>query len=152
MKSWSVTQKSVTLSSAEAELAACVKATSEAIGILQMTESLGRKMDGEIYVDSSAALAVVGRKGTGKLRHVRVGQLWIQQTAEDETVAYRKIHGKANPADICTKNVNQKVVDTALDKIGLHIRDGRAQESLGVSALSVGTAFPRTVAEKPAMR
>ena len=43
LKSWSVTQKRVTLSSAEAELGALVKGTIETIGILQMVESMGRK-------------------------------------------------------------------------------------------------------------
>ena len=42
IKSWSVTQKRVTLSSAEAELGALVKTSTEVIGILQMAEGLGR--------------------------------------------------------------------------------------------------------------
>ena len=84
IKSWSVTQKRVTLSSAEAELGALVKASTEVIGVLQMAEGLGRSTSAEIYVDSSAALAVVQREGCGKLRHVRVGQLWVQEVAENE--------------------------------------------------------------------
>ena len=54
----------------------------------------------------------------------------MQQTAEDEVLAYRKIDGKKNPADICTKNVNQAILDAALRWIELEIREGRAQESL----------------------
>ena len=93
IKSWSATQKRVTLSSAEAELGALVKTTTETIGVLQMVESLGRSLEGEIFVDSSAALAVVARKGCGKLRHVRVGQLWIQEIAEAEELKFRKYWG-----------------------------------------------------------
>ena len=130
LKSWSSTQKKVTLSSAEAELAACIKASAETIGMAQMAEGLGCQLEAEVFVDSSAALGVVGRKGSGKLRHIRVGQLWVQQTAEDEVLAYKKIDGKRNPADCCTKNVNQTILDAALDWIELEIREGRAQESL----------------------
>ena len=119
LKSWSSTQKKVTLSPADAELAACTKASAETIGILQMAEGFGRQVEGEIFVDSSAALAVVGRKGNGKLRHIRVGQLWVQQAAEDEVLAYRKIHGKCNPADTCTTNVCQALLDSSLEKIEL---------------------------------
>merc|ERR1712051_1119155 len=72
IKSWASTQKMVTLSSAEAELAACIKASSETIGILQLVESLGRRIEGEVFVGSAAALGVVDRKGNGKLRHIRV--------------------------------------------------------------------------------
>ena len=86
LKSWSVTQKRVTLSSAEAELGALVKAAAEAIGITHMAAGMGRTVTSEVYVDSSAALAVVSRKGCGKLRHVRVGQLWAHQVVEEEEV------------------------------------------------------------------
>ena len=98
LKSWAVTQKRVTLSSAEAELGALVKAAAETIGILQMTEGLGKSVFGSVYVESSAALAVVNRKGCGKLRHVRVGQLLVQQLTEEEDIRFKKILGEENPA------------------------------------------------------
>ena len=98
-----------------------------------MATGLGRKVTGEVFVDSSAALAVVGRKGNGKLRHIRVGHLWIQQVAEDEVLAYRKVHGKSNPADACTKNVQQGILDSATERAGMRHREGRAAESLEVS-------------------
>ena len=41
IKSWSVTKRRVTLYSAEAELAALVKASAETIGVLQMAQGLG---------------------------------------------------------------------------------------------------------------
>ena len=71
VRSWSKTKAGIVLSSAEAELSACIKTSAEAIGILQMAESLGRTMEATVYVDSSAALVVVGRKGNWRLRHIR---------------------------------------------------------------------------------
>ena len=56
IKSWSATQKSVTLSSAEAELVAAVKMTTEAIGVAQLAKDWGNSNDVRIYVDSSAAI------------------------------------------------------------------------------------------------
>jgi len=56
-----------------------VKCSSESIGIVQLAEDLGLNYEAEVYVDSWAALGVVSREGAGKLRHVRVGQLWVQQ-------------------------------------------------------------------------
>ena len=100
-----------------------------------MVQGLGREVGGEIFVDSSAALSVVGRKGNGKLRHVSVGQLWVQQMSEDEVLAYRKVHGKENPADICTKYVSQQVIDAALEKVEMSIRLGRAQEGLEINRM-----------------
>ena len=79
LKSWSSTQKSITLSSGEAELVAAVKMCTEVIGITQLARDWGVELEGRIYVDSSAAIGVAKRRGNGKLRHVRVGLLWIQE-------------------------------------------------------------------------
>ena len=132
VKSWCITQKRVTLSSAEAELGALVKAASETIGILQMVEGLGREVTGEVFVDSSAALAVVNRKGCGKLRHVRVGQLWVQELAEEEEVQFRKVLGDDNPADLSTKYLTRIRMDKLIDIIHLRDKEGKAQEGLDI--------------------
>ena len=58
IKSWSTTQKKITLSSGEAELAACVKTSCERIGILQMAADWGRKVEGKVMVDTSAAISL----------------------------------------------------------------------------------------------
>ena len=71
LRSWSSTQKCVTLSSGEAELVALVKASTELIGLLQLGADWGNDWRGEVLVDSAAALGTVRRKGCGKLRHVR---------------------------------------------------------------------------------
>ena len=97
-----------------------------------MAAGLGKEMEIEIFVDSSAALGVVVRKGCGKLRHVRVGQLWIQQLAEDEEVVYRKISGESNPAYLFTKHLTRIRMDYLLDLLSLRDEEGRAKESLEV--------------------
>ena len=132
MKSWCVTQKRVTLSSAEAELGALVKTTSGTIGIIQMTEGLGRELTGEVFVDSSAALSVVDRKGCGKLRHVRVGQLWVQQLTEEDEVKFRKVLGDENPADLSTKYLTRLRMDKLLQLIYLRDEEGKAEEGLDI--------------------
>ena len=70
IKSWSATQKTVALSTVEAELTALVRCSCESIGITQLASDWGLDLQGEVMVDSSAALGVVKRKGAEKLRHV----------------------------------------------------------------------------------
>ena len=135
IKSWSVTQKRVTLSSAEAELGALIKTSTEAIGVVQMAEGLGRATSAEVLVDSSAALAVVHRKGCGKLRHIRVGQLWVQEAAEHEELRFKKVGGEVNPADLSTKYLTRARIDMLLVLVNLRDEAGRAQESLEVKCL-----------------
>ena len=105
LRTFSVTQKFVTLSSGEAELMALVKATSEAIGLAQLGAGWGMSLAATVFVNSSAALAVTARRGNGKLRHVRIGHLWAQELAASEEVWFRKIPGEQNPADLLTKHL-----------------------------------------------
>ena len=70
-------------------------------------------MAASIMVDSSAALAVVARKGNGTLRHVRVGHLWVQQVAADGGLKYHKVNGEENPSDACTKHLASETPEEA---------------------------------------
>ena len=65
VKSWSATQKNITLSSAEAELIAAVKMSTELIGLTQLLEDWGAVTKGTVHVDSTAAIGVVSRRGSG---------------------------------------------------------------------------------------
>ena len=103
LKSQSTTQKSVTLSSGKAELIALVKCSTEVIGMLQMMQDWGESYFGEMYVDSTAALGVVGRRGCGRMRHVRVGNLWLQEMREEGELKFEKVLGNKNPADLMNK-------------------------------------------------
>ena len=113
-------------------MGALVKTTTETIGIAQLASGLGKELNAEVFVDPSAALGVVARKGCGKLRHIRVGQLWVQQLAEEEEVLYRKICGQDNPADLFTKHLTRIRIDYLLDLLNVRDAEGRAQEGLEV--------------------
>ena len=46
-----------------------------------MYKDLGTHMNGVVMGDASAALAIVARRGLGKLRHLDTNNLWIQAKA-----------------------------------------------------------------------
>ena len=75
---------------------------------------------------------MVNRKGCGKLRHVRVGQLWVQQLAEDEEVKFRKVLGDENPADLGTKYLTRLRMDKLIQLIYLKDKEGKAEEGLDI--------------------
>ena len=132
IKSWASTQKNITLSSGEAELVAMVNGSSEAIGLCQLAKDWGAQITAQVWVDPSAAIGVARRKGAGKLRHVEVGMLWIQELEEDGVLGFVKVPGKQNPADLMTKNVGAAVITMHLEKMGIDRRPGRAQASLNI--------------------
>ena len=94
IESWSSTQRSITLSSAEAELVAAVKMCSELIGLTQLAADWGLQLQGRVHADSSAATAVAERKGNGRLRHMRVGDLWIREKVERDELKIQKVNGE----------------------------------------------------------
>ena len=130
LKSWSSTQKSVTLSSGEAELVAAVKCCTEVLGLIQLAGDWGLDMEGRVMVDSSAAVGIATRKGNGKLRHVKVGQLWIQEKVGEEELKVEKVRGEENPADLMTKHLAAAKVEEHMKKIGQGYRTGRSEVSL----------------------
>ena len=81
-------------------------------------------------MDSSAALAIVGRRGNGNLRHVRVSELWIQEVAADGDVKYKKVGGSDNTADLMTKHVPNNRAVKLLEILNMRIETGRANISL----------------------
>ena len=84
---------------------AAVKMSTELIGMCQLAEDWGRSMDAKLMLDSAAAIGTISRKGNGKMRHVRVGNLWIQQQVEDGEISIDKVKGEQNPADLMTNNM-----------------------------------------------
>ena len=53
-----------------------------------MMADWGRAKKGTLYADSSAALGIAKRKRAGKLRHIKMNTLWVQEVQDREWVAY----------------------------------------------------------------
>ena len=98
IKAWSMTQATRASSSAEAELYAVVKATSEGIGIKNIMKDFGRNMGVCILTDASAALGIVRRKSVGRVRHMDTDVLWVQDKSESKEVKHSKIEGQPQPS------------------------------------------------------
>ena len=66
IKSWSKNQSVIALSSAEAELYAIIKTSSETLGIISILKDWNMIYRADIMADASAALGIIGRNGLGK--------------------------------------------------------------------------------------
>ena len=58
-----------------------------------------------IWCDSSAALQAAKRIGVGKMRHISLAHLYIQELVKTKQVIIAKVKGVANPADCLTKHL-----------------------------------------------
>ncbi len=130
IKAWSKTQGSVTLSSAEAELVAMCKLSAEVLGMMSLAKDLGEDLEGKIWADSSAALAIAKRRGAGKLRHINIGLLWIQEVEKVRGLVYGKVAGTQNPADLMTKGLGAEKIKLYTNMMNQEVRSGRAESGL----------------------
>ena len=53
------------------------------MGLVSLAADFGYDLQSIVNSDASAALAIAQRQGLGKLRHIRVQWLWIQEQVKD---------------------------------------------------------------------
>ena len=113
-------QRSVTLSSMEAELMAGIAGAAEGKFLKNLIWKItGQRPELVLRMDSSSALALLKKRGLGKARHISTQSLWLQQQVNDQQLKIAKIAGTINPADIGTKPLTKTKVVKALTKIGV---------------------------------
>ena len=99
----------VALSIAEAELNAALKMGFENLGISQFCRQLGDDMKVKINGDSSAVKAILARRGCGKVKHLELKQLWLQEQVRSRKVDFHKVSGKNNMSDDLTHTTQKKM-------------------------------------------
>ena len=110
-------------------MVALVKGVCEAKGVAAIVRDMTGSKSGAIgvYTDASAAIGMAQRLGVGKVRHIDVGMLWVQQNQRAGEIDVKKIGTKVNPADVFTKHVPGEVMWKHLGSIGFESREGRAE-------------------------
>jgi hypothetical protein len=97
-------QASIAQSSGEAELGALHRCALKMVGIQNFVyEVWGTSCPITLCTDSSAAKVVAVRRGCGKVRHLEVKQLYIQELPTSNRIRIEKVDGKTNKADCGTK-------------------------------------------------
>ena len=110
-----------------AELGAVVRGFSEALGLQSVARDFGVELRPEVHADSSAAIGICHRCGIGKIRHLAVAQLWVQDLVRAKDVRLHKVLGTLNPADLMTKPLSRAEIDGHLTRLGLSRQTGRAE-------------------------
>ena len=139
LKWWSKTQPNFALSSGEAELAAIVRSTSEGLGMIAIMKEFDIECDLTVKSDAVAAIGIVKRQGLGRVRHLAVADLWVQQRAKGGEVSYVKLDGKRNTSDMMTKAVEKEVIMRHMQSLGLQWRSGRHEATPAYTGGEDGT-------------
>ena len=127
IKSWATNQSVIALSSGEAEYYAIVKAATNAIGVQSICNDMGISHGGAIRIctDASAAIGIASCIGVGKVRHIEVTQLWVQDRIAKKELELVKVGAGENLADALTKAVNADSIAQHISGINAQVRGDR---------------------------
>jgi hypothetical protein len=120
-KIWSSTRATLSLSVGEAEYYALVKAAAEGLGIQALAKDMAFDFQLGIWVDSTTVKAIAARIGLGKVRHVEVKYLWVQQAMKAKKFEAKKVAGEENFADIGTKPKRYSEMVELVDQMGARL-------------------------------
>ena len=125
LKWWAKTQPALALSSGEAELASIVRATSEGLGLVAVMSEFAINVKLIVKSDACAAIGIVRRQGLGRVRHLSVADLWVQQRSKSGEVQFKKLPGSENTSDVLTKAVENEVLMKHMAEMGFKVVKGR---------------------------
>ena len=74
----------------------------EGLNVQRLAALLGDELSLELRTDASAARGVILRQGVGKVRHLQVKQLWLQENVAAGELTIVKIPRAENYADALT--------------------------------------------------
>ena len=76
-------------------------------------------------MDSTTGAAIGSRQGLGKLKHVDVSFLWVQEKVRKKEIAIHKVHTSLNYSDILTKPVTSHALRKMMLDMGFEFPAGR---------------------------
>ena len=127
IKSWSTNQSVIALSSGEAEYYGLVKAASVSIGVKTIMKDMGVELSEPTIIksDASAAIGIANRIGIGKVRHIEVNQLWLQEKVSKKEILIEKVSTENNLADALTKAVDARAIEKHIAGVGACVKIDR---------------------------
>ena len=105
---WSRGQASFALSSAESELYAIGTGAVEALGFCQLLKELGVNVVPTLFTDAQSALDICKKRGPGRMKHVELKFLAVQEWQKEGKIKLRKINTSMNPSDMLAKVMDMK--------------------------------------------
>ena len=75
-----------------------------------MLRDLGYEKKPVLAIDAKATEHILHRQGIGKLKHIDVAYLWIQDEVRSQRLRVRRIRSEDNVADLGTKPLSKAVI------------------------------------------
>ena len=117
---WSRSQKSIALSSCEAEFLASAGGAAEALQLKELWQFLTKRLaEIRAITDSSSCRAFTERLGVGRLKHIDTRYLWMQLEVKKKNLKMEGIPTLWNMADLGTKRLSRQRREFLMYLIGI---------------------------------
>ena len=144
-------QEQVALSSGEAEFYAIGRGAASALMMKYFLEQVGIEVVAVIQSDSSAARGIASRIGCGKLRHLHIRDLWIQEKVRSAELVLERALTEDNTSDLGTKHIDGRRIEKLVGLAGMRFQGSVAGQAglkgLAVAILLLGRAAATTAME-----
>ena len=126
VSSSSRTQRSISLSTAEAEFNAATSTMCDALYIRNILAGLlpDEKVYLRLLCDSAAARGIIAKSGVGRIKHLDGKMLWLQSKCREPGIGCAAISTVYNIADIGTKALSRTRINVLLFCAGICDEEG----------------------------
>ena len=105
-------------------------------------KDLGIDLEVEVLTDATAAIGICRRRGLGKIRHLAVADLWVQERLRSGDFALTKVRGTDNPSDVLTKYSDRATLAKHIENMGLTFVEGRAESAPELTHAIIDRCLP----------
>ena len=116
---WSKNQALIAQSSAEAEFYALTFCAAEVMYTTGLIQELGHPCQGVLKEDASACIGLASRLGPGRIKHLEIKHLALQQWLRKKRLVVDKVRTEDQKADVLTKAYPTLVANKLFPLIGL---------------------------------
>ena len=102
--------------------AAQVLGVAEGLGVASVCREWRLPSGLNCFCDSSAARGIASRAGVGKMKHLQVRQLWIQEVVREGRASVSWIPRCNNSADVLTHPCTGMQMREHLHRVGVEVR------------------------------
>ena len=127
IKTYSKGQAVIALSSGEAEYYGLVSGISNGLGEQSLLADWDIAVNLQVWMDATAGIAIGRRRGLGRVKHVDVAFLWVQEIVNRGRAQVGKKHTKEMLADMFTKALSESDMCRHMESMGYRFVEGRSK-------------------------
>ena len=107
-----------------------VSAASQMLGLQSILQDWGWKFNCHVWMDATAGIAIGGRRGLGRVKHIDTVFLWVQALVTEGHITTGKKATKEMVVDFLTKHVDAATMSTCLSGLAMKFQSGASKLTL----------------------